>query len=89
MQYWQTVLENPTGNKELDDFAVAIDKVPKIVFSHMLNNLEWESARLAKDDLKEEVLALKQSTEGGDKAIFVGSPSLIVALTQLGLIDEY
>lgn len=89
MQYWQTVLENPTGNKELDDFAVAIDKVPKIVFSHTLNHLEWESARLAKGDLKEEVLALKQSTGDGNRAIFVGSPGLIVALTQLGLIDEY
>ena len=37
-------------------------------------------------DLKEEVLELRQQA---GKDILVGSPSLIVALTQLDLIDEY
>jgi len=86
MEYWRTVLKNPTGNKSLDDFAVMIDKIPKIVFSHTLKNIDWESAKLATNDIEKEVLELKQQT-GND--IFVGSPSLIVALTQLGLIDEY
>lgn len=26
MQYWQTLLINPSGEKSMDDFAVAIDK---------------------------------------------------------------
>ena len=86
MEYWPTVLKNPTGNRSLDEFAAIIDKVPKIVFSRTLKTLEWKTARLAKKDLKEEVLELKQQ-EG--KPIFAGSPSLIVALSQLGLIDEY
>jgi hypothetical protein len=34
MEYWRDVLENPTGEKATDDFAVAMDKIPKIVFSH-------------------------------------------------------
>ncbi len=33
MQFWQTLLEKPSGERSMDDFAVAIDKVPKIVFS--------------------------------------------------------
>src|ERR1041384_1612025 len=86
MEYWLTVLQNPTGNKAEDEFAVMIDRVPKIVFSHKLKKVEWESAKLAKRDLEEEVLELKQQP---GKDIFVGSPSLIVALSQLGLIDEY
>lgn len=86
MEYWRTVLGNPTGNKSLDDFAVMIDKIPKIVFSHTLKSIDWESAKLTTKDIKKEVLELKQQ-EGKD--IFIGSPSLIVALTQLGLIDEY
>jgi len=86
MEYWPTVLKNPTGNKSQDDFAVMIDKIPKIVFSRTLKNVTWESAKLATKDIKEEVLELKQQS---GKDIFVGSPSLIVALTQLGLIDEY
>ena len=86
MEYWQTVVKNPTGNKSMDEFAVAIDNISKIVFSHTLNHVEWKNARLAKRDLKEEVLELKQQA---GKDILVGSPGLIVALTKLGLIDEY
>lgn len=86
MEYWRDVLENPTGDKVMDEFAVAIDKIPKIVFSHTLKNVEWKSAKLANRDLEEEVLDLKQQS---GKDIFVGSPGLIVALTKLNLIDEY
>jgi dihydrofolate reductase len=84
--YWPTVVKNPTGNKATDEFAVAIQDIPKIVFSHTLKNVGWENATLAKKDIKEEVLELKQQ-EGKD--ILVGSPSLIAALTKLNLIDEY
>ena len=41
---------------------------------------------MKKEGIKEEVLELKQQA---GKNILVGSPSLIVALTQLDLIDEY
>ncbi|WP_367187140.1 dihydrofolate reductase family protein [Mucilaginibacter sp.] len=41
---------------------------------------------MKKEVTKEEVLKLKQQT---GKNILVGSPSLIVALTHLDLIDEY
>lgn len=88
MEYWRPLAENPSGEKSMDDFAQAIDKIPKIVFSSTLKNVDWKTASLAKRSLKEEVLALRQSNYGG-KDIFVGSPALIVALTQLGLIDEY
>jgi dihydrofolate reductase len=86
MEYWPTVVKNPTGNKSMDEFAMTIDNIPKIVFSRTLKSVEWRTAKLAKRDLKEEVLELKQQT---GKPILVGSPSLIVALTQLDLIDEY
>ncbi len=89
MEFWRTLLENPSEEKSMNDFAVAIDKIPKIVFSHTLDNLEWKSATVAKRDLKEEVLALKQSRNGGSKDIFVGSRSLIIQLMKLNLIDEY
>ena len=86
MEFWKTVLENPTGNKSMDDFAAAIDIIPKIVFSRTLKNPDWESSRLAVKDLRAETLELKQQP---GKDIFAGSPSLIVQLTQSGLIDEY
>ena len=86
MEYWKTVVENPTGNKVMDEFALIMDNVPKIVFSHTLKNVEWESATLANRDIEEEVLELKQQS---GKDIFVGSRSLIIQLMKLNLIDEY
>jgi len=84
--YWPTVVKNPTGNKPTDEFAVLIDNISKIVFSRTLQNVDWKNTKLKKEVIKEEVLELKQQA---GKNILVGSPSLIVALTQLGLIDEY
>lgn len=89
MEFWRTVLEKPTGDQAMDDFAVAIDNTPKIVFSRTLKSVDWKSAKLASQDLEKEVLELKQSAKGGGKDVFVCSPSLIVALTKLHLIDEY
>lgn len=86
MEYWPTVVQNPTGNTAMDEFAVTMDKIPKIVFSHTLKNVKWKTAKLAKRGLKEEVLELKQQ-EGKD--ILVGSRSLIISLLNLHLIDEF
>ena len=84
--YWPTVVKHPTGNKPTDEFAVLIDNISKIVFSRTLKQVDWKNTELKKEVIKEEVLELKQQA---GKNIFVGSPSLIVALTQLDLIDEY
>ena len=86
MQYWQTLLKNPSGEKSMDDFAMAIDKIPKIVFSHTLENTGWDSAKLSNRPIEEEVLELKQQP---GKDILVGSRSLILQLMKLNLIDEY
>ena len=86
MEFWRTLVENPSGENSMDDFAVVIDKIPKIVFSHTLKNVEWESAKLANRDLEEEVLELKQQS---GKDILVGSRSLIIQLMKLNSIDEY
>src|SRR6185312_12558340 len=87
--YWPSVVKNPTGNKPIDEFAVLIDNISKIVFSRTLKNVDWKNTELKKEVVKEEILELKQSRNGGSKNILVGSPSLIVALTNLAVIDEY
>ena len=84
--YWPSVVKNPTGNKPMDEFAVLIDNISKIVFSRTLQNVDWKNTTLKKEVVKEEILELKQQA---GKNIVVGSPGLIVALTQLDLIDEY
>lgn len=86
MQYWQTLLENPSGEKIADDFATSIDRVTKIVFSNTLKNTDWKSAKLATKPLEELVRELKQQH---GKDIFIGSRSLIMQLMNLNLINEY
>ena len=92
--YWPTVVKNPTGNKPTDEFAVLIDNISKIVFSRTLKNADpiitgWKNTKLKTEVIKEEILELRQSRNGGSKNILVGSPGLIAALAQLDLIDEY
>ena len=86
MQFWQTLLKNPTGIKSMDDFAVSIDKIPKIVFSHHLKTTGWDSAELSSRSPEEVVTELKQQS---GKDILIGSRSLIIQLMKLNLIDEY
>jgi dihydrofolate reductase len=86
MQYWQTLIKNPSGEKSIDDFAKAIDKVPKIVFSHTLTTTDWDSATLANQTIEETILQFKQQS---GTPIFIGSRSLIIQLMKLNLIDEY
>ena len=86
MEFWRNFLENPSEDKSMNAFARAIDKIPKIVFSHTIRNVEWETATIAKRDLKDEVLELKRQP---GKDIFVGSRSLIIQLLNLDLIDEF
>ena len=85
MRYWQPIVTNPTGNKSMDEFAVAIDNIPKVVFSRTLEDTGWDTARLATKDVKEEILQLKRMP---GKDILIGSPGLIVTSMNLELIDE-
>jgi len=84
--YWPTIAGRPTDNKQTNEFAVLIDNISKVVFSHTLKQVDWKNARLATEGIREEVLELKKQ-EG--KTIVAGSPSIIVSLMQLGLVDEY
>ncbi len=86
MQFWQTLLQNPSGKKSMDDFAISIDKIPKIVFSATLNETNWDSAEHSDRPLNEKVLELRQQS-GND--ILIGSRSLIIQLLNSNLIDEF
>jgi dihydrofolate reductase len=84
--YWPPMAKTPSGDKLDDEFAVLIDNISKIVFSRTLQKVDWKNSILKKEIGKEEVSTLKQQT---GKNILAGSRSLIVALAQLGLVDEF
>lgn len=85
MEFWRDVQAHPTGQKSMDDFAVVMDQTPKVVFSRTMDTVSWSSARLATQPLEAEVKALKAQP---GKPIYAGSPSLIVQLMNLHLVDE-
>ena len=84
--YWPALVKNPSGTKAMNEFAVAIDNVSKIVFSRTLQDVDRKNTELKKEIIKEEILEIKHKTS---KDIYACSPSLIVAFTQLNLFDEY
>ena len=85
MEFWKSIVENPTGNPAMDDFAAAIEDIQKIVYSRTLEGVDWKNTELRRELVKDEILELKQQP-GRD--IFVGSPGMIIATAKLGLVDE-
>ena len=67
------------------EFARTIDAAKKYVLSSTLDRVDW-NAELVRGDLGKAIQQLKR--ESG-KGLFVGGVKLPLALTELGLIDEY
>jgi dihydrofolate reductase len=86
MQFWQPLAQNPSGVPSMDAFALAIDALPKIVFSRTLQHTAWDSASIAQHSLDDVV---QHYTLQPGRDILVGSRSLIMQLLTMGLIDEF
>jgi dihydrofolate reductase len=69
----------------MEPFARTIDAAKKYVVSSTLDRVDW-NAELVRGDLGTAVQQLKR---GPGKGLFVGGVKLPLALTELGLIDEY
>ena len=68
-----------------EPFARTIDAAKKYVVSSTLDRVDW-NAELVRGDLGKAVQQLKRESGEG---LFVGGVKLALALTELGLIDEY
>ena len=76
--YWPSSTEN---------LAPRLNNLPKIVFSKTLEKVEWNNSRLIKENIKEEILKIKQ--QPGKDLVLFGGADISSAFLQLGLIDEY
>lgn len=86
MHFWKTLVEIPSENQSMNDFAASINKISKLVFSTTLRESNWKSAELSNMPLQDKILELKHQT---GKNILVGSRSLIIQLLNKNLIDEF
>jgi dihydrofolate reductase len=68
-----------------EPFARTIDAAKKYVVSSTLERVDW-NAQLVRGDLGKAVQQLKREAGNG---LFVAGVKLALALTELGLIDEY
>jgi dihydrofolate reductase len=84
--YWPEVAKNPNETKASIEFARAFDAINKIVFSRSLKSADDGNTRIVRENLRGEILKLKQ--EGG-KDILVGGVDVPSQLIELGLVDEY
>ncbi|MFN2452420.1 MAG: dihydrofolate reductase family protein [Candidatus Dormibacteria bacterium] len=83
----ESAWRRPTGAMPdwTQPFAETIDAAKKYVVSSTLKQVDW-NAELVSGDLAEAVQRLKQEPGRG---LSVGGVQLPLALTELGLIDEY
>ena len=73
------------GPDWMERFARTIDAAKKYVVSSTLDRVDW-NAELVRGDLRNAVQHLKRESGRG---LFVAGVKLALALTELGLIDEY
>lgn len=85
--YWPTMLDDPNASKHDTEHAKWLQEVKKVVISATMDKVEWNNAVLIKDNIAEEMNALKEQS-GKDLVIF-GSPGAAKTLLELGLIDEF
>ncbi len=82
---WRLATRTITMPDWTEPFARTIDAAKKYVVSSTLDRVEW-NAELVRGDLAKAVQELKQQP---GKGLFTGGVQLPLALTELGLIDEY
>jgi dihydrofolate reductase len=84
---WPNVPDNPSVSEGEKQYARQLNSMRKIVFSKTLDKAEWNNSTLMKEIVPEDIAKMKQ--EPGKDMIIYGSASIVQALTNLGLIDEY
>ena len=82
---WRSATAKAAMPAWTEPFARTIDATKKYVVSSTLDRVDW-NAELLRGDLGKAVEQLKR--ESG-KGLFVAGVKLALALTELGLIDEY
>jgi dihydrofolate reductase len=83
--YWPHAENDWTATPQMREFARIWNPMPKLVFSHTLEQVDWNS-RLLRTDPAEEVEQLKDKVDGD---LDIGGPTLAAALIRRNLIDEY
>lgn len=85
--YWPATAKNASAAKHERDYAQRLDKLQKIVISETDKIPKWDETRRLSHIDRQEILDIKE--QPGKDIVMYGSLSIVNALTELGLVDEY
>lgn len=85
--FWPAALKDPKTSEDNRKVAQNINDLEKIVFSNTLEKVTWNNSKILKNIDSEEIKKLKQ--EPGKNIVIFGSGTIVQALTNLNLIDEF
>jgi dihydrofolate reductase len=84
--FWPEVAQTQSMDEAANAFARVFAGLKRVVVSQTINSVDDDQTTVIRDNLKEEVLQLKQQS---GKAISTGGVELPVQLIKWGLIDEF
>jgi dihydrofolate reductase len=85
--YWPTAGDEPGASKHDLEHSKWYNTVKKVVVTKTLNYADYSNTSIIRDEVPSSVNALKQL--GGKDILIIGSPSVVHALLEDNLIDEY
>lgn len=85
--FWPVALKDPKTSEDNRKVAQNINDLEKIVFSSTLEKVTWNNSKILKNIDSEEIKKLKQ--EPGKDMVVFGSGTIVQAMTNLNLIDEF
>jgi dihydrofolate reductase len=83
--YWPHAESDWNATPAMRDFARIWNPKPKLVFSHTLDRVDWNS-RLLRTDPADEIEKLRDKVDGD---LDIGGPTLASALVRRNLVDVY
>ena len=83
--YWPDVVKNPSSDEAANAYARAFSSVRRVLVSGTANSVD-EQTTLIRDNLRDEIMKLKQQPGG---AISTGGVELPAQLIEWGLVDEF
>ncbi len=84
--FWPDVAKSQSLDKAGNEFARAFESLNRVVFSRSLKGVDDKKTRVVHDNLRDEILKLKQQP---GKSILVGGVDIPSQLIELGLVDEF
>jgi len=85
--FWPVALKDQKTSEDNRKVAQSINDIEKIVFSSTLEKVTWNNSKILKKIDSEGIKKLKQ--EPGKDMVIFGSGTIVQAMTNLNLIDEY